>query len=158
MSEEYPVIKIPIDYLEYRWSAPHFREDQRQRVNGVYDRWCHILKRPENYEFNDRDRLVKLVYDSIVKEGLVNALLVKQHIYGEEFDGKKYYVVVGNQRLSCLKALLHNDSKRFQEILPGSMIPCRIVYKEDEWNDRTRARQVHPFKVVKLSEKLSTVK
>lgn len=58
---------------------------------------------------------------------MVNPLIVKKH-------EKKYYVIIGCQRLTCLRAL--NFTGR---------IPCRITDPDDFWDDRCAALKAHPY-------------
>ena len=143
----YVPVPIRLDYLDYRWSAPHFPVERRSKVNAMYDQWCDKLKQDDTRAaMAGKDVRIFRVYHDIEKHRMINPLIVKPHSYNEDFDEKQYYVVVGNQRLAILRAMdFQNKLHKALGLNEGKtknaegkwLIQCIIANEDDNWEDHT---------------------
>lgn len=145
--DSYKTHKIPLEYIYYRWSAPHFPAERRIKVNGMYDEWSNKMKDDSiRSSMAGKDQRIRKVYNDICAYGMINPLIVKPHSYSEDFDGKQYYVIVGNQRLAILRAMAFQN-KLHKALGPHEgetkneagqwVIPCIIANEDDNWEDHT---------------------
>lgn len=144
MSEEnYPVVEIRLDFLDYRWVAPHFPRQKQCRVVTMYEECRENLVDPSRPS-NSRGMKVQKVYDSMVKVGMVNPLIVIKDKEKEDL----YYVIVGNQRLAALRAMRERDPDAFSKWFPEGKVKCRVGNYNDLWTDKTEAKRKHPYEKV----------
>ena len=136
--EDYKLEDIDIAYLNYRWEAPIFTKEEKPYhiLKLLYDSE-EILKHPKK-RLQPHLEFVRKVYNSILEvqkeEGgcvIINPLIVKQDSYESSFDKTCYYVVVGNRRLLCLRAIGYSG-----------LVPCIIAIDEDIWGDGTMATKI----------------
>ena len=142
MEEEYPIVDIPIENLHYMVEHPEFWGSKKSN-NSFINR--HRI-------FEDqlrRQGFVKAIFESVGSEAkilteninecwqkmrehkaMINPLIVKCY-------EDKYYVIIGNQRLTCLKAMNYKG-----------LVPCRVADNDDHWNKQCRPMKVHPYKDV----------
>ena len=130
--EEYPIVQIPIQDLNYKRYAPEFQEMYEVR-NPKYLEWfprmekeLPYMKRP--FKITAEERLYQ-VYQSIKNtKKMWNPLIIKKS------RDKMFYVIRGGQRLCALRALGYEG-----------LVPCRIAKPEDSWLDNTQAWYKHPY-------------
>lgn len=146
-SEIYPVVHLNLNYMDYRWAAPIFDERKRFRL---LDRFANFENRLRGVPITASSNItlekrVGDVFNHIkANGGLINPLIVKQHSYEPEFDEKKYYVVVGNQRLCALRVLQSHNRDWWKEHYPEDLVPCRVCLNADNWTDATEVMKVFP--------------
>jgi len=135
----YPIYHISIRNLFYQVEHPEFPASPKS--NKIFiDRHLLFVEQLKSWDFvslvsdgrsNEAESLntnMNEVWREFKKHrAMVNPLIVKKH-------DKKYYVIIGNQRLTCLRAL----------DFPGR-IPCRIAKPDDYWDDRIEPLKVHPY-------------
>jgi hypothetical protein len=105
--KRYPVVYIDIGDLDYYWGHVKVRSSDYKN---------YLMQIAQEKELSDGTASGELlqVYRSIKKKGLINPLIVTQY-HG------RFYVVVGCQRLACLRALKWKK-----------LVPCRISPSFDE--------------------------
>jgi len=139
--ESYPLVEIDIQYIRYRWEAPEIKQRLPQHpFMKKLIRWENKLLHPNLAVRNTGDMnfiyRVKKSIESRQKEygnsGLVKPLVVKQSHYGKDFNGKLYYVVVGNRRLLCLRGMQYRG-----------IIPCIVALENDKWTDDTEGARLY---------------
>ncbi|HEC66783.1 MAG TPA: hypothetical protein ENI23_16025 [bacterium] len=140
---DYPLVYIPLAFLDYRWGASHWDTKQRLTSLVTYSGWEARLRNWPVGPYEEKDKRIKGVYKHILENGMRNYIAVKQHSYGSDFDGTKYYVVVGNQRLAVLRAL--PEEKQIEFFGERKLIPCRICLFEDNWTDQTEVMRWWPY-------------
>ena len=92
------------------------------------------LKNPEWRPRNKRSQRLLEIFNSIKNEGMKNPLIIGHYMKD------RYIVIVGNQRLSILRAL--NELGQ----LESDQIMCRIEPDENYWDtDWPPARKEHPY-------------
>ena len=134
--DEYPIVHIPMDKLNYKRFAPEFRE--RFTTHPEYMLWyprmeveLPKLTRPINHgKWTKQAENLYQVYQSIKQtRKMWNPLNV---IPGRNDD--IYYVVRGCQRLCALRALKYTSD-----------VPCRVGHYTHTWNDNTQTYNAHPY-------------
>lgn len=136
-SDKYPIVYLPLAQLEWKWYWPPLRTKSMD-LEESYNIKKHILMKqclmnPNWRPRNKKSELLLRIFESIKSDGLINPLIV-----GAYRD--KYIVIVGNQRLSCLKAL--NELG----ILKSNQIMCREEPDQKYWDtDWPKVRLAHPY-------------
>lgn len=138
----YPLIEIPIDRVFYMVEHPEFRGSSKSNAKFL-DRHKMFEAQLKTQGFvtrsidsigNEGEMLSKninLCWRQFSKyRGMMNPLIVKKH-------ENKYYVIIGNQRLTVLKA------KNFR-----GYIPCRIADPDDYWDKRCKPMKAHPYRIL----------
>lgn len=140
---DYPTVWRRQDALTYCWEHPDYADNPlapefRARYTaceallvGLQDEIPMILGPGRG------PRLIE-VYKSICRERYWPEVPVIGHEY--VIDGSvKLAVVPGNERLCALRALRVFDSKTWERVLPGGMVPVRISLPGDVVDDNTPA-------------------
>lgn len=149
---------INLDHMHYRWSAPQFPPERKTKVNGMYDKWSAFLTKASNRNIADgKNKRITSVYVHMIANGMKNPIIVKPHSYEENWSKDRYYVVVGNQRLAILRAVLNDENVDGRvELMKGVLrycaeslieidksgrvlIPCFMAREKDNWEDHTFA-------------------
>ena len=161
------MVFIPLKSLDYRWAAPKFDRKKQDRLLNRFATQEKILVEGKflTSKSSIESRMFE-VYKSFIAVGMKNPLAVKQESYGNEFDKEngKYFVVVGNQRLCCLRALAQQKTaEEFVRIALGKWmkegelkneirennfdirIACRVAKDTDSWNDNTEPVKAFPY-------------
>lgn len=139
----YPIVKIPMRMLDYRWSEPdskRFSVEKSKTWMDYYQRWERCLVDPnwtpatwqEGYLRDTYASVCKEVGDDITKSGLINPLHVG--LRWAEYDDEQYAVLRGNMRLSILRARGYNG-----------LVKCRKALPEDGWHDFTESYLAAPY-------------
>lgn len=149
---------VDLNHMHYRWAAPHYPEERRIKVNAMYDAWSVFLQHENNRNTAaGKNKRITSVYRHMIENGMKNPIIVKPHSYTPGWAKNCYYVVVGNQRLAILRAILNDENQeRRIELMKGILrycaeslveieqtgkilIPCFIAREQDNWEDHTFA-------------------
>ena len=125
MNNDYPVVYIPIEYLFYKILHPKYKEEPVDDYMGwitYMEKNLELMYKNDHFPMNEREANMIRVFKGIKKQGMIYPLVVKK-----ELD-IVYYVIVGNQRLCCLRAMGWDKA-----------VPCVIAKPEDSWEDNTEA-------------------
>lgn len=135
----YPIYYISINKIFYQAEHPDFPGSEKSN-KAFIDRHLLFVEQLKAQDYvslasdgksNEAESLTvninKVWWGFQKHRAMINPLIVKKH-------NQKYYVVIGNQRLTCLKAL--NFSGR---------VPCRIAKSDDFWDDRIDVLKAHPY-------------
>lgn len=137
MIDEYPLVYIPMDKLNYKRYSPKFQE--RFVNHPEYLEWfprmekeLSTLTRPlAKGKWRNQIESLYQVYQSIkLTKKMWNPLIVMPSRGKIEL----YYVIRGCQRLCVLRALAYAGD-----------VPCRVAKITDTWNDNTQAYYTHPY-------------
>ena len=135
----YPIYHISINKLHYFVEHPHFWGSSKSNQEYI-TRQNLFLEQLKSQGFvslvtgahPNEIETIKANINNVWKgfkqhRAMVNPLIVKKH-------KNKYYVIIGNQRLTCLRAL--NFENR---------VPCRIAKSDDHWDDHCEPLKMHPY-------------
>lgn len=142
----YPLHRISLDKLNYRWEHPSFGPRTEARYCGWY-RDMEVLLRTDpdhpSFEGTQRGREIRLLFKHLLWIKTVrNYLLVKQLNYDPP-DTSQYFVVVGNMRLSCLRAM--TQEQQVQVLDPDRNVTCVVALANDDWKDGSEAIRIRPY-------------
>lgn len=146
MTDEYPIEMIDFTKLCWKWwNTTKYDPKQYEAILGQkHDIILALKTRPEEKESESLSKH-RAIYRSMRRVGMVNPMII-----AKVSDGQ-YNVIVGNQRITCMKAMWYHEPSRFARLFPGSMVRCRVIKEGDTWSDYTNANRVHPKTEVALT-------
>lgn len=139
---DYPIVKVPLEKIRF------FAEGCDPAPHGRMRRICHENEGRQSRiagggALTTMESCMRQVFKSLLRIGMINPLIVK-----EAWANGYYYVMVGNQRLTALRAIYDHRRSEFDRHFPGGKIRCRVAKDGEKWGDFPEPRLQHPYEEV----------